>query len=537
MADTKLHPREIFQKREQLGLTNSMKMLSQIIETDKDNQIRNDAIKIMGKISEQSNELKKYCFETLENLLISDDSLEIKCSTAKVLGNIRYEKAIKPLKWVIEQKTTDIDVKEACLKAIADIKFQKSEINLFINELNAKSTSLKECVKNELLTLTPDDLIPSLMSAIENDEYSEKHKMEIINLIGLELASLYVAFEDLNYLNIKYPEIISLLKQNKVTLLETIVPNVKQEDTQILDNSLTILKVLGNSINKDLIKFLRHDDFIIKKNAINLIGKLQIKEGVGVLLNNLDDVYDEVNKAIIEALGNIGEISAVPDLLKVLNIEDFSYEYLDFDMKWEIMDAIRNIYIQNKDTSYEYLLENIDTDNDILKESVAYILGELENEEFVEPLLKLLDEKNLDTRKNAAIALGKIGDKRAIQELIDIVYDENNYWLLKKVAIDAIFNIYLKNLFEESKMSIEVNREFIQSTEKLIDYLKTTQDHCRVKLSAIKLLEVFGGKTAIDALIKQLDDFHRIVRISSSKAINKIEKRLKKKKKTPNQIT
>ena len=120
---------------------------------------------------------------------------------------------------------------------------------------------------------------------------------------------------------------------------------------------------------------------------------------------------------------------------------------------------------------------------------------------------------------------------------MSVIYNDNNYWLLKKVAIDAIFNIYLKNLFEESKVSIEQDRLFISSTERIIDYLKGTQDHCKVKLSAIKLLEVFGGKTAIDALIKQLDDFHRIVRISSSKAINKIEKRLKKLKKELDQPT
>ena len=337
-------------------------------------------------------------------------------------------------------------------------------------------------------------------------------------------------------MNIKYPEIIDLLKQNKSIILETIVPALKEDNLKLIENSLSILKVLGKYIHKDLIKFLRHDDFIIKKNAIILIGKLQIKDAVQVLLNNLDDMYEEVNKAIIEALGNIGDLSAIPELLNILNVEDYHYEYIDFDMKWEVLDAIKQIYTANGTTTFDFLLSKLETDSDILKESVAFILGELGYEDFVNPLLSLLNERNFDTKKNAAIALGKIGKKESIEPLLNLIEDQNTYWLLKKVIIDAIFNIYLKNLFEESKRSVYDDRLFVKTTEKLIDYLNGhKQDHCKVKLSTIKLLEVFGGKTAIDVLLKQLDDFHRIVRISSSKAITKIEKRLKKQEKEEEQ--
>ncbi|TFG08671.1 MAG: HEAT repeat domain-containing protein [Promethearchaeota archaeon] len=530
MVDPKIRPQEIFEKREQFGLNNSIKMLTEIIEKEKEYSIRKDAIKVLGKMSDRSVEVKKQCYETLENLLISDDNIDIKCSAAKVLGSIEHEKALKPLTWILEQENTTNELKEACLKAIADIRFQEPEIELFIKELGSKSPSIKETVKNELLTLSPDILIKSSLEALNREDFSEKHKSEIVKLIGLELASINVSFEDLSYLQIKYPEIIELLKLNKNLILETIVPVFKEDNPELIQNSLSILKILGKAIHKDLIKFLKHDDFIIKKNAINLIGKLQIKDAVGVLLTNLDDMYDEVNKAIIEALGNIGELSAIPELLNILNIEDYHYEYIDFDMKWEVLDAIKQIYLQNENASYDFLLSNLKTDSDILKESIAFILGELGNENFVDPLLNLLNERNFDTKKNAAIALGKIGNTESIDPLLNLVEDRNTYWLLKKVIIDAIFNIYLKNLFEESKRSVFDDKQFVQTTEKIIDYLKNHgEDHCRVKLSAIKLLEVFGGKTALDVLLKQLDDFHRIVRINSSKAIKKIEKRIKKK--------
>ena len=68
---------------------------------------------------------------------------------------------------------------------------------------------------------------------------------------------------------------------------------------------------------------------------------------------------------------------------------------------------------------------------------------------------------------------------------------------------------------------------FVINSERLIDYLRTHEhDNFKVKVSVIKFLETHGEKTALPALMKQVNDFHRIVRISATKAIKTIEKRL-----------
>lgn len=529
MVDLKPSPKEIFEKRESLGLNNSINMLAEIIETNKDNDVRKEAISFLGNICRNSATLKKEGFEILENVLVSDDNNDIKCQTAKTLGKMKYEKALKPLKWIIKQEFTDSEVRMAALIAIANIRFTESEIELFIEQLNSDNKKIKEVIKNKLITLSPVVLIKQLIEGLQKDNYYENHKNEIIELIGLELSSLNVSFEDVSFLEVKYPEILTELKNNKIKLLETIIPNLKEKNPKLLENILIILNILGEDIHKDLISFLENDDFIIKKNAIKLIGKLHIKEGVKALLKNLDNIYEDVNKATIEALGEIGDITVVPELLNILDIEDVNYEYIDLDMKWFVLDAITKIYLSNKDASFDYLFIHLDSNNNILKENIAYLFGEIGYEEFVDLLIKLLKEKNLDVRKNASIALGKIGKKNAVDALIEIV-NNDNYWILKKVAIDAVFNIYIKNFYvEASKELSDSHREFIKNIEKLINYLNNTNDHCKVKLSVIKLLEVFGSKTAINALMKQVNDFHRIVRIASSKAIKKIEKRLEKK--------
>ena len=222
MVDPKILPEEIFQKREQLGINNSVRMLFEIIDTEKDKKIRMDAISYLGLISKDSGELKQECFETLENVLISEENVEIKCEAAGALGKMQYEQALKPLNWVMEQETTNNDLKEASLKAIANVRFQEPEIQLFIKELGNTNKSIRNLVRNQIISLNPEKSIKMLVESLKNEDLSSNHKIEIVDLIGLELSSINITFEDSSFIKIKYPEIFSDLVKNKKFLLDAI---------------------------------------------------------------------------------------------------------------------------------------------------------------------------------------------------------------------------------------------------------------------------------------------------------------------------
>ncbi|MFW9968901.1 MAG: HEAT repeat domain-containing protein [Candidatus Odinarchaeota archaeon] len=527
MLRTKINPREIYKRSNEFGLENSANMLTEIIEKEKDNDKRKEAIKYLGLISDNAVPLKNECFETFENLLISDDNVEIKCEAAKALGRLKHEKALKPLKWVLEQKTVDYNIKMAVLKAIYKTKFEDSEIKLFISELDSPINSIREYVSIQLLSLNPEKLINLLLKSINNKKLSRKHKSEIIKLIGYEISSINVSFEDRSYLKTKYPEILSDLIQNKDILLDDITHTLKEDDYALMDSSISILTILGEKVEKDIIKLLLIDDFIVKKNAVLLCGKLKLKNAVDLLLSNLDNIYNEVSIAAIDTLGEIGDLSAVPELLSVLDIEDVSFEYTDLDMKLYIIDAIKRIYQNNKNASYDYLFNSLEKENNTIRESVAFILGEIGKKEFIKPLCKLLEFKNLDVRKNTIIALGKIGDISSLPDLLKILEDENIYWLIKKVAMDAIYNIFQNNWYKVNDDKAETSRALNKNIAILTDFLRTREsENYKVKLSLIKLLENFGREPALEALIKRVNDFHRVVRIYASNAIKKIEERL-----------
>lgn len=522
-----LQPEEIFNRRGNLGVDQSIRLLSKIIDTSDDINKRKSAIKYLGLASKEAPAMKLMCFETLENLLISEKSSKIKCEAAKALGRLKYNKVLKPLLWSLENSSDDSNLRLSVLKAIYKIKFTDSEINLFIKELDSSHYKITAYVKDQLLVLNPELLVNKLISSLGNKNLSNKVKTEIIKLIGYEISSLNATFKDSSYIKIKYPEIISNLIGQKEVLLTEISKILKKEDLILLESSITILNFLKEEIKEDIIKLLLTDNFLVKKNAIIISGKLELAEAADLIVQNLDSLYNEVSLASIEALGEIGDPSTVPDLIDILNIEDISFEYSDIDMKFHVMDAVKKIYLKHNDIAYNTLYEYLNMKNDTIRESVAFILGEIGRDEFIAPLLKLLNIRNVDVKKNIIIALGKIGHLDALDHLVKVIQNKNAYWLIKKVTTDALFNIFQQNWYKFDSDDMELKRSLNKNLANLIEYLREEEkENYKVKLGLIKLLEVFGDNKALDALLKRVNDFHRVVRIHASNAIKKIEERL-----------
>ncbi|TFG17861.1 MAG: HEAT repeat domain-containing protein [Promethearchaeota archaeon] len=520
-------PEEIFKKRTEFGIDQSIHLLTKIIDTSNDKNKRMDAVKYLGLASKEAPNLKQECFDTLENIFISEENKDIKCEAAKALGRLKLTKSLKPLLWGLENSTDDSQLRLAVLKAIRKTKFKEEVINLFIKELDSSHKKITAYVKDQLLVLNPELLVNKLIGSLGNKNLSNKVKVEIIKLIGYEISSLNATFKDSSYIKIKYPEIISNLINQKEVLLAEISQILKKEDRILLESSITILNFLKEEIKEDIIKLLLTDNFIVKKNAIIISGKLELTEAVDVLVQNLDSLYNEVSLASIEALGEIGEVSSVPELLDILNIEDISFEYSDIDMKFQIMDAVKKIYLKHEKNSYDTLYDYLNMQNDTIRESVAFILGEIGKDEFVAHLIKLLNIRNVDVKKNVIIALGKIGHLDALDHLVEVIQNKKAYWLIKKVTTDALFNIFQQNWYKFDSDDKELNRSLNKKIATIIEYLREEEkENYKVKLGLIKLLETFGDERALDALLKRVNDFHRVVRIHASNAIKKIEERL-----------
>lgn len=526
MKKVDISPEEVYAKRKQLGVENSVRTLLELADEGEQNSTRKQALQYIRSFDDIPDSLKQECFDTLEGIIISDKNIELKCEAATALGKLKIERGLEPLKWLLEQPSIDHEARKKILKAIHDCRFEEPEIELFLSYIDSNFNTVKDYVKNTLLNLGPQTAITIFLDFME-ENISDVARKEITKLIGYELSGLNVSYNGNSYLKTKYPEILSNIIDKFDEIIE-LLHILKESDKELLDNLIIIFNVVEDHAKKELINMLDTEDFIAKENAIKLIGKLNVTEATDKLLNSIDNVYSDVSIATIDALGEIGDPSIIPELLKALDIEDTSFEYTDLSFKWNIIEAIKKIYLKDKYVSYDYLIEKLNSSNEIIKESVAYLLGEIGQETFTDPLIESLKQwHNIDVAKSIVIALGKIGDLTASKRLVKIIYDQQTYWLLKKITVDSMYNIFKKNWYYMRKDGTEEKRILIKRKADLEGYLNNHPDeNHKVKLAIIKLLEKFGDKDTISVLMKRLNDFHRIVRISAQNAIKKIEKRL-----------
>ncbi|MFO8019662.1 MAG: HEAT repeat domain-containing protein [Promethearchaeia archaeon] len=533
MIKTKLLPEEIYKKRDKLGLDNTVYLLVEIIDKERDISLRRKSVKYLGLLSSNSDQLKNRCFDVLEDIVITEKNQDVKREAAKSLGNLKTEKALEPLKWILENGEIDLEVRLDALKAVLKIHPKEEELELLIQQLQFKSKAIQEFIKNCILDLNPQKCIAFLLNSIRDKSFSSDHKISIIELIGSLLADLPPTLKDENEQVLEDSEVLSELLSKRDELCKFIGTCLEKKDVEFNDKCLLVFDTFEEDLKEELVGILKDGEFLVKKNAINLIGKLKIKDEdiIRELFFLIDDLYNEVSREAIRVLGKIGDESCVPRLLNALNIEDETYEYIDLDFKWNILDAVKKIYLNCSDASFAYFHEVINSRNYLLEESVAYLMGEIGKKQFINPLLKLIKERNLEVRKNAIIALGKIGSKNTIEPLIQIIQGKSTYWLLKKVAVDAIYNIFKQNWEESLNLNLDEGdkRTFLRAKQLLADYLDVNPKECfKVKMSIINFLGKFGDKLVLDTLKRQQKDFHRLVHINATKAIESIQMRLEK---------
>jgi len=140
------------------------------------------------------------------------------------------------------------------------------------------------------------------------------------------------------------------------------------------------------------------------------LGLLADPEGVPYLLKALKDRTVTVRRYAIRSLGQIKDLRAVEPILPFLH-------HSTSKVHREAFDALVGFGAEAVPTYIHYLQEKPD-----FRRCMAMILGKLGDARAVEPLIALLYEvdssSDVYTVTNAIGSLGKIGDARAVEPLI-----------------------------------------------------------------------------------------------------------------------
>jgi|GEM_PF-1872313 len=168
---------------------------------------------------------------------------------------------------------------------------------------------------------------------------------------------------------------------------------------------------------------------------------------------------------------------------------------------------------------------------DLIRIVAAMALGKIGDRKAVDPLINALRDKNVGWA--AAEALGKIGDQKTVDLLRDILKGKDKYaiWAAAKAlgkisdqeAVDFLINI-LSNKDAYSRWVAVVALQEIgdpKGVDALVEVLEKDKDEA-VKRAAVSALGAIGDSKVVDPLIKASKDKDSLVRADALWTLGKI---------------
>ncbi|RZN62915.1 HEAT repeat domain-containing protein [Methanonatronarchaeum sp. AMET6-2] len=190
---------------------------------------------------------------------------------------------------------------------------------------------------------------------------------------------------------------------------------------------------------------------MVRKSLYSLEREKDV-EGLREYIKESNDV--NVRSRAAEILGSIGGEESIKTLIdaifsdsqpkKVKRAAANSLAWMDdTDAVWMLIERMKGLNGESKGGQWGDLLKifikSLESDNTYVKMDAALALGRIEDKRAVKPLIGVLDDPDKDVRKNAAISLGAIGEEEAIQPLSKLL--EDNEPEVRREAVNSLGQI------------------------------------------------------------------------------------------------
>ena len=291
-----------------------------------------------------------------------------------------------------------------------------------------------------------------------------------------------------------------------------------------------IIKTLGVLRSRDSIQYLKvylkSSNVIIRRNTVEAFTKIVTKEVFTELINALNDKDYKVRGYAAKALSNIGSKDAIPDLQKLLNVEEN-----DFALERAIhaLGALKDN--DSIDTFKHYLKTSKSKD---VKVECIYALGNLNDDSSLNDLIKVLNDESPEVREKAIWAIGKYKNKDIFSYIKDFANDDNEK--VRLIAIEVL-STYIQNPSLEGILidALDDDDENVRAkaAEGLVKikslseyepiYDAAEDKYFEVRQHAVYALGKKGNEEALSLLLEILDeDDIPIVRANAAYALGMI---------------
>lgn len=262
------------------------------------------------------------------------------------------------------------------------------------------------------------------------------------------------------------------------------------EDYDVSRKAGETLAVLGGASVDSLLGFMDIPEKRARLLALQALEEIKDERAITYALKTLDDEDEDIRIAAINLLGKIGNDSAVDELLPFLD------EYSEL-IRTTAVKALVNIKIEKK--KRQDILCRIEGGSDLLKRSIAEIMGLLRADEAKYALEGLLLDKNSNVKQAAVFALAEIEGKGGMGSVPIMLLGSEDPILRKSAAI------VIGKLADK------------RGVQPLI---LTAQDSDPwVRYYSISSLTSLGDERAVDIVKKAISDTNGVVRIAALRGL------------------
>jgi len=281
--------------------------------------------------------------------------------------------------------------------------------------------------------------------------------------------------------------------------------------------------------DNDLIEQLNTSEDI--ETRLSLIKKISLKKNkktINVFINLLKDENELIRDSAFDALNNMGE-EAVDPLLTALDDKERPFSLYAAEALGRIGDlrSLEPIVLKMSRNYHSY-------NGNFPVQPFKYF-----GSQAVDPLLKFLKDDSKEVRAVAAIALGEIESKKAVDALI-WKFKSGNYYVSRE-ALKSLGKIgdpkAIGPILSASTRTMDIgnlcgNRVTIRYVDALKDIgeigIEELSSHAKderyqIRALAIEALGEIGGAAAINPLILSLNDKNAFVRKVGARSVGKIK--------------
>lgn len=284
----------------------------------------------------------------------------------------------------------------------------------------------------------------------------------------------------------------------------------------------------GSEILLDLVREMNWEASNLYE-VVEILGRLKEKRAVDILIpmtNRTAHIADTAAWALMQ----IGEPAGV----------DIVFERMRSPSPWRGWGAAQMV-AELGDVIVERLVGALSDNDHLMKARAAYALSMVQgkSETIGIALRAALDDSEPYVRKQVAMALGRIGDKLAIEKLTFLLNDED--WEVRNNAAAAlvmlgdrentkIFEVFLKNLkseLEHVRILTSASLSWITSLIPDQDWIEPlantlqTDPHRAVRIHAAKALANIHSEKVKAVLLQTQDDTDELVRNTITELLQK----------------